>query len=292
MKKPNFFILGAPKCGTTSLAAWLAEHPQVYIPQKEIHHFSTDLKSVWAPDRQQYQALFAKACDQQEVLGEASVLYLYSREAVPNIEAYCEQPLYIVCLRNPIDMVYSLHEQMLFAGFEHVDDFERAWELNDARQRGEQIAPWCTEPKYLFYKEICSLGAQMERLFETIPRQRVHVVLLDDVKQAPACEYRKVLRFLHLDDDGRTNFSIHNPAKRNRFPWLRRVTMALGKIKKCMGLDYRFGILKWLDKCNMQYRSRPPLSAEMRCLLRDSFRTDIEKLAVLLERDFSDWLEE
>ena len=41
---PNFFIIGAPKCGTTSLAAWLAEHPAIYMSQiKEPHYFSSDL---------------------------------------------------------------------------------------------------------------------------------------------------------------------------------------------------------------------------------------------------------
>ncbi|MGJ0516434.1 MAG: sulfotransferase domain-containing protein [Methylomicrobium sp.] len=290
MNNPNFFIIGAPKCGTTSLAAWLSEHPQIYIPYKEIHYFSTDLKSTWVPDRAQYEELFSRAEPQHKALGDASVWYLYSKVAVQNIEKFCQNPRYIVCLRNPVDMAYSLHEQQLVEGNENIESFERAWELSEARLLGKEISPWCLEPKHLVYKEACSLGRQLERLFQMVPKERVHLVILDDVKENPGAEYRKVLQFLNVDDDGRVDFSAHNPAKRNRFSFVRRMTLSLGNIKRRLGLHYPFGVLKWINQHNMQYRPRPELSPDMRRRLQDYFKADVEKLGALIDRDFSGWI--
>jgi len=85
MKKPNFFILGAPKCGTTSLAMWLSEHPNIFMcPIKEPHYFNTDglqrIKTL-----EQYESLFTDAKPEHVAVGEASTHYLYSKEAVPRI---------------------------------------------------------------------------------------------------------------------------------------------------------------------------------------------------------------
>lgn len=291
MKKPNFFIVGAPKCGTTSLAIWLSEHPQVYMPNKEIHYFSTDLKATWRPDREQYEALFSHSDSQHKALGEASVWYLYSKVAVPSIENYCEQPRYIVCLRNPVEMAYSLHEQQLIEGNENLVSFESAWELSDARLRGHEVSFLCNEPQHLAYKKVCSLGEQLERLFLIVPKERVHLVVLDDVKENPAREYQKVLQFLGLNDDGRSDFSVHNPAKSQRYPVLRKITKLLGKLKKRLGMNFRLGILIWIDRNNLQYRPRPKLSEQMRFRLQDYFREDIDKLSALLNRDLSAWVE-
>jgi Sulfotransferase family len=70
MIKPNFFILGAPKCGTTSLAVWLSEHPHIYMPQKEPHFFNTDHRR-FLNSRVGYERLFAGANERHRVVGEA-----------------------------------------------------------------------------------------------------------------------------------------------------------------------------------------------------------------------------
>ena len=115
--RPNFFILGAPKCGTTSLATWLGAHPQVYMsPDKEPHYFNADDRHPGVSSLERYEQLFAGAGAEHAAVGEASVWYLYSKVAVANIEEYCQEPRYIVCLRNPVDMAHSLHEQQVVNG--------------------------------------------------------------------------------------------------------------------------------------------------------------------------------
>ena len=171
MKKPNFFILGAPKCGTTSLAAWLSQHPQVFMsPAKEPHHFNADHKNRGYKERSHYESLFSRAKDHHIAVGEASVWYLYSQVAVSLIEEYSPESRYIVCLRNPVDMAYSLHEQQLVSGNEHLNCFSEAWELSDQRLKANSVSRWCVEPSQLAYGEACKLGGQMERLYDRVPK--------------------------------------------------------------------------------------------------------------------------
>lgn len=175
MKKPGFFIIGAPKCGTTALASWLRDHPQVYFsPVKEPHHFNTDHNYVLTPERDQYEALFSGARQEHRAVGEGSVSYLFSNDAVPSIEKYTQfQAKYIVLLRNPIKMAPSHHAHLRFAGDEHIKSFAKAWDYSDARWRGEAVTSRCPDPRVLAYKKVCLLGAQLERLYRTVPRQRV-----------------------------------------------------------------------------------------------------------------------
>src|SRR5210317_560697 len=115
--KPNFFILGAPKCGTTSLAYWLSQHPNVYVsPDKEPLHYSTDFPASTPHSERSYLDLFAEATEQHIAIGEASVWYLRSKDAVANIENEIPEAKYIVMLRNPVEMAPSLHWQTVFNG--------------------------------------------------------------------------------------------------------------------------------------------------------------------------------
>jgi hypothetical protein len=290
MKKPNFFIIGAPKCGTTSLAAWLAEHPQIYMsPIKEPHHFNSDDDSI-VKDREHYETLFRGAGDQHKAVGEASVWYLNSHVAVPDIERYVPSPQYIVCIRNPIEMAYSLHEQQIVNGNEHIQDFATAWSHQEERLAGKKVTRWCREPKHLAYGPACSIGSQLERLYTTVPKSRVLVIVLDDMKVDPDRQYRRVLRFLGVENDGRTAFPVLNTAKERRLPWLRQIVRFAGNIKQRVGLRKGFGVLRKIDNLNTRYRARQPLSEPMRRSLQEYFRDDVEKLGFLLERDFGHWL--
>ena len=203
MKKPNFFIIGAPKCGTTSLAAWLSEHPNVYMsPVKEPNFYNADLGNHELT-RREYELLFKKATANHKAVGEASTSYLFSQVAVSRIEQeFAGKVQYIVTVRNPIDMAHSFYEELVVLGYEHIKEFSKAWQLSEERSKGHAVTRLCHEPKLLDYKSVCKLGEQVERLFRIVPRDRVLVLVLDDVKANPRGEYLKVLDFLGVPDDG------------------------------------------------------------------------------------------
>ena len=94
MTLPNFFIVGAPKCGTTALHAYLSQHPDVFMSDpKEPHYFGSDLDFRYRrrPSDAQYRSYFAGAGDRRRI-GEASVWYLYSECAADEIgRASCRE---------------------------------------------------------------------------------------------------------------------------------------------------------------------------------------------------------
>lgn len=292
MKKPNFFILGAPKCGTTSLATWLSEHPQIYMsPKKEPHFFNNDENHIVTPTLELYEKLFLNVTATHKAIGEASVWYLHSDSAVPNIERYSPNARYVVCLRNPVEMVYSLHEQQIVNGNENVINFENAWRLNENRLKGKSVTRLCREPRHLSYGNACRLGDQLERLLSRIDSDRVLPLLLDDVKENPQREYHKILFFLGVEDDSRTDFSVHNTAKKRRSPFLQKMVMVAGRLKRRLGIYRSIGILSSIEQKNLRYRQRTPLSPYMRRALQAYFESDIKKLSGILNRDLSHWVQ-
>lgn len=139
---PNLFVIGAPKCGTTSLYYYLGQHRDVYVPTtKEPFYYNADLycdPSVCIRDREAYLDLFSGALN-EKVLLDASVGYLYSREAPKRIAEDSPNAKFVVVLRNPTTMIHSLHWQCLHSLNEEYDDIEDALNLEAEREEGREI---------------------------------------------------------------------------------------------------------------------------------------------------------
>jgi hypothetical protein len=289
MIKPNFFILGAPKCGTTSLAAWLSEHPDIYLsPTKEPHFFNTDHKRSIC-SLKGYERLFAGADKRHRAVGEASVWYLCSTVAVKNILNYNADARFIVMLRNPVDMAPSLHEEQVFTGREDVTDFTEAWSLQDARRQGHRLPTMVSEPQYVQYGDACRLGKQVARLLEIVSPGRVKFILLEDVARDPAAIYRSVLRFLDVGDDHHPNFQVHNQAKMRRWHALNTMAWVVSNARTALGIERGLGLWQRIDAINRVERLRAPISDNMKRTLRDYFAADVVLLQSQIGRDLSHW---
>jgi hypothetical protein len=293
MRKPNFFIIGAPKCGTTSLASWLGQHPNIFMSNpKEPRFFSSDYRAPGRPRSiEEYEKLFAGASSTHKAVGEATTIYLRSKTAVPDILNYSPEARFIVCLRNPISMAPSVHAQLLKQGIETESSFERAWELQLSRTQGKNIPVTCSDKKVLWYGKECKLGSQMKRLYEIVPREQVLVIFLEDMKVDPRKEYRRVLTFLEVDDDGRTHFPVQNARAVPRYPRLAQAISIAGLMKIRLGLQKNWGIGSIIYRLNNRAPRKNRASREMQAALRDYFKEDIELLAKLMNRDLSHWIE-
>jgi hypothetical protein len=300
MREPNFFIIGAPKCGTTSLAAWLAEHPNIYMsPIKEPFYFSKDIRHGPVERWEEYLRLFKGAGREHIAVGEASVFYLFSRVAVPTIEKLLPGSQYIVMIRNPVEVAKALHEQHLRRRYEDVKDFQEAWRLAEARRAGARVPKTCTDPVLLDYPSWCLLGRQLKRLYAEVPQERVLVLVLDDVKENPRQEYVRVLGFLGVPDDGREELPAYNEArewKRERLARaILRLSRALGQVKRKMGIPLHrgTGLIRYLEnlneRVNTRRRVRPPLQLDLQMELEAFFARDLLKLEGLLGREFPQW---
>ncbi|MCF8095723.1 MAG: sulfotransferase domain-containing protein [Desulfobacteraceae bacterium] len=295
MKRPNFFIIGAPKCGTTSLASWLGEHPNIFMSKpKEPQYFNTDYSAPGRPaSLEEYEKLFKKSSSRHKAVGEATTGYLMSEEAVPNILNYCPSARFIVCLRSPIEMVQSRHAQLLKMGIESEPSLKVAWRLQEARHRGENVPATCPDKKILFYDEVCMLGLQMERLFQIVFRHQVLVIFLEDMKSNPRREYRRVLEFLEVEDDGREDFPVENARALPRFPLISQSLRIAGLVKTKLGLHGKgIGIGRIISRLNNRKPDgKQKLSPEMEETLRDYFKEDIGLLSSIMGRELSHWLQ-
>lgn len=290
---PNLFILGAPKCGTTALAAYLDEHPLISISRpKEPHYFNEDFANRHTRRPADYRACFAAATPRHRIVGEASVLYLYSQVAVPNILRSCPEARFVVMVRNPLEMAPSWYSQAAYSSTygETAATFDEAWLLQDERRAGRAIPPICSEPKVLLYRELCSVGGQLQRLLSLVRRERVHIVVHEDFARDTRAEYEKVLRHLGLDSDGRRSFPVINAAKRYTRPAAyHRFVRARNALKKALGLRRALGVGSVVRAALTTAREGHVVSEQVRAAMIREFAGDVRLLGTILERDLSRW---
>lgn len=275
MPQPNFFILGAPKCGTTSLAGWLGEHPQIYMsPIKEPHYYSSDLGNRKITTERAYSALFKKSGEHHAALGEASTWYLYSRVAVANIERAYSKPRYIVLVRDPVDMAVSLYYHNRRQLYEDAETFEEAWRLQAKRRQGEAIPRRCPDPNYLLYLDASALGTLVTRLLKTVEQERVLVLSLNSLKDAPSASFNRVLDFLGVARSDRRRFPVMNEAAGYKNRTLQKFLKPAANFRVKLGIQKGFGV----SRLNARRIEKQPLDAEMHEQLRISFAQEQQKL--------------
>jgi len=297
--KPNFFIVGAPKCGTTALSVYLQTHPNIFITSpKEPHFFAEEFHIPKITTWSEYLSLFETVKPQHKIIGEASVHYLCSELALSKIYQYNPNAKIIVMLRNPVDLVYSYHSQLLYnIGDENESDFEKAWHLQSSRQQGKNMPPLCCSPATLQYKNIGALGTQMEKLFSVFPKEQIKVILFDDFKISTSSAYQEIITFLGVPNDHKTDFPQINKNKKHRNQLLGKLTQktpklltATGKIfKQSLGIK-SLGIIKKIRQTNQEEFERSPLDPKFRSYLVDEFKDEIVKLSDILNTDLSHWL--
>ena len=256
MAKPNFFLAGAPKAGTTSLCSYLAQHPQVFMsPVKEPCYFAAEVRpeNFAEPYREaspnlisdwpSYLRLFQDA-DAATAIGEASVCYLWSPTAAARIADRVPGARILLVLRDPAERAFSqyLHgvaKGRITGGFgEHLDA-----SLRDTAG--------CFCPTYPFL-QFGHYAVQIRRYLAHFPAAQLQIELYEDFQRTPSDFYRRILGFLGVDPD-----FVPDTSRRHHV-YAQRETLAL------TAADRRF--------------------------LVDHYREDILDLQGLLGRDLSRWL--
>ena len=298
--RPDFFIIGAPKCGTTALSEYLREHPRIGFSQpKEPVYFCTDFPGVrnYTEESDYLERCFGH-CRQTEPLavGEGSTAYFYSTQAVGNILRFDPSARFIIMLRNPLDMIPALHAQKLLSLEEDEPSFEKAWALRQERLAGRHVPKYCVEPRLVDYAELGKLGSHLSRHLREIPEAQRLVILFDDFARDTRSIYAQVLQFLGVPDDNRTDFPRINESQQLKNPGLyefghrppQKLMRFANAVKAMLGIE-RLGILSRLLAWNVRPAQRAPLSGAMRAILLKEFTDDIDRLAGLIGRDLAHW---
>lgn len=224
--RPNVFIIGAPRSGTTAIATYLLSHPRVFLSKmKEPQYFASDFKNRPVRSLRAYENLFSKAKPHVEkVIIDASTWYLFSKVAVSRILEYEPNARFIVMLRDPAEIVLSLHRYLVMHGKENILNFKEAWDAQSGRASGRKLPLGCGDAKMVQYAEWGKLGTQVARLLSIVDYERVLFLTTDELKYEPRKLWVRLLTFLDLDDDGRHEFPKVNESGSGILPYpLRRI---------------------------------------------------------------------
>jgi len=295
MRKPDFFLVGAPKSGTTAMYNFLAQHSEIYMPaRKEIHYFGTDLYSPHhSRDQKKYLDLFAGASNEKRV-GEASVWYLYSKLASREIKEFSPQAGIIMMLRNPVDMIYALHSHRLYINSEDIEDFGAALNAEADRKQGLRLPANPYPVAGLFYRDVGQYAAQVKRYLDDFGRQQVKIIIYDDFKADPTRACQEVFSFLGVLPTFPVKISVINASKKTRSRMLASLLDPPPPIVSKLGraltsAERRQKLFRTFRELNTEHGPRRPLSASLRRQLQEEFRPDVECLSELLDRDLSHW---
>lgn len=311
------FIVGAPRCGTTTLASFLQQHPDVcFSAVKEPHFFTQhdfsgrdEATARQIVDEEYLQRFFGQCPNNEQLRAEGSVTYLYAPEKMEPILKLWPDARFIIALRDPLSMLPSLHARLLVTGDESVRDFPTAWALVEERARGRSIPKSAIDSRWLRYDEAGKLGSRVEAFFAEVGRERCHVVLFDDLSADPRNAYRNMCAFLGIEPWDGTDFKPQRVNKTIRVGWLQRLlkrppkairTALAGeqfhKREKKVGtedsraLTAIFRIRKRLLDWNKVPARRQPLDPAIRQQIIDRLRDEVILLSRVIDRDLSHWL--
>ena len=292
LNRPNFFIVGAPRCGTTAMYDYLKVHPDISMSSyKEPHYFGRDLVGlryeIFRDDEQKYLRLFEEHTTAYRI-GEASVYYLYSKQAARELHDFNPTAHILIMLRSPIEVLHSLFYQSKLTGDNPYDTPEDLIANTDPIMADKTInsrIKFLTGDGVRYYE-------QVKRYLDVFGKDQVHIVIYDEFRADTPTVYQRALEFLAVDSTFRPeSFDVVNPSKKVRNPLIHRITSSQTLIKLGMKLPLiTIPIYRAIKVLNSTKHDRPPLSDLLIKRLKTMLHDDVIQLSQLIDRDLSHWV--
>ena len=289
---PDFIILGAAKCGTTTLFEYLCRHPRIFSPpEKEPQFFADRFKHPW----EWYHSLYTGAGDQ--LCGDASTIYTWWQKyplCASRLGQHLPDAKLIYIMRHPVERTFSDYGEQLKTAralklpLDDLVTFERFIEAYDHLVRAGEYIRFIEEYRRHF------------------PLESFLFLLLDDLQRDPAEVLRRVCRHLGVDENedlvGSRPIRANSAAEHYR--WQTRLSLT-APLRKLPGLShlvravttpklrekiYAFAETTPLGRAKRQRLVPPPMKPETRQALLQRFREPTLRLADFLNRDLSHWL--
>ncbi len=293
MCKPDFYIVGAPKAGTTSLYRYLRQHPGIFLSGVKEPRFFVDTefyrglspphcRKVQTVD--DYLALYADA-PEQALLGDASPQHLYSQGAASRIHEFTPNARIVALLRSPVDRAYSHYCLYRRIGLER-SSFEEA------------IACESWRPGTLRYVEHGFYMAQLRPYLDRFGADAVAVLFTDDLRRDPSDVCRRVCAFLGVDQGVHIDTSTrHNQGTLPRSAALARCWRSIASgdtVAKRVARHVVASVVRRAARTAAQRllltRRIPPMREDTRRDLAGRYRADVAELEKWTGRDLGHWL--
>ena len=294
MKLPDFIIVGAARCGTTSLFYYLKDHPAIGFPEmKEPKYFSSI--NLLFPHRgpgdetvdrkvirnfNDYSELFS-GLESFPRVGEASSDYLYyAEQTAPAIRKALGDVSILMLLRNPVERAYSAYLNMVRDSREYLP-FRAALDAEESRLRENWDWMWAYRTGGLYARNV-------QIFMNTFTK--VKVLLYDDLKANPDRLLREVCSFLSVDPDYAFDTSIKYSRTGKPIGIFKHLISRSNKSSAFIrSIILRTFPRPFLEKCSSRFLNKSDMAAEDRRYLADSYQADVKILERLIERDLSLW---
>jgi len=281
--------------------AYLATHPDIFMAQKEMHCFGSDLQfgpNFYRRTMPEYLAEFSRRNGELRS-GESSVWYLYSTQAAAEIKAASPNAQIIIMLREPVELLHSLYCAFRADSNEHIRTFAEAVAAQDDRRSGHRLSRRAYFKQGLIYGNVPRYTEQVRRYFECFGREQVHIITYDQFAADTKTVYENVLSFLGVDPvPARDHFPTINDNHAPRSSLLKAIAndpLIRGNMIALRSWLPRpaFGALRkietWMTRANVQYQKRAKLDPDLRRKLKLEFAPEIERLSELIGRDLTHW---
>ena len=288
LPKPDFFILGAGKSGTTSLYYYLSQHPEIFMSADKEPSFFCDVFQV-VRNPIDYFALFAKAT--QKRIGEASHVYLSYPKTAPVLRTLFPDARFLLILRNPVDRAYSLYYHMARHGYEWLSSFEKALDREEERFSD----PWFEKhnPQYFYnylYFRSGLYGEQISRYLEWFERERFLFLTLDELLADPLSVVRRIWTFLDVDPTVVPSLEVQNAGGGVRSaPWQFFLKHQLEPLLNRFKVPGGEKLVSRLMRRNTSGVRIPPMRPATRARLEARYAADLALTQQLTGLDLSSW---
>ena len=307
--KPDFFIVGAAKSGTTALQQILDDHPGIYMsPLKEPNFFyddvaikdlrkellaklATENAEKWISDGMQgmlwtaylrdeklYKKIFEKATD--KICGEASVSYLYSKNAAKNIFDYNPHSKIIILLRNPSERAWSHFNMEKRMGL-----LQNSF-INEFNKHKNHVNPvWGIDPIFLsggFYHN------QVKRFLDVFPKDQIFICLYDDFKNNPNKTIHSILKFIGINNSEGEFIIDNKKVNEARKSVVDDILPSEGIKAKARKIARTLGLHTFLKNL-LSRENKTTLTPENKKLLAEYYAKDIQELEKLIEVNLNNW---
>lgn len=288
MPLPNFFIVGTPKAGTTSLYYYLEQHPDIFMsPIKETNYFSYEeikaqglfYNEEHIDSISKYEEQF-KDAQNKKAIGEASVSYLYYPDVPSKIKKFNPESRIIIVLRNPVDRGFSHYLMDRRLGFVSLSYEDIVWRKSKHPQA------------HLYYQQYVMLGQyyeQIKRYLDAFGEQQVKILFYDDIVKDMDKVIKELYEFLNVDSsftpDTQQQYNVHSSPK-NVFIQKIYAQKEFRKIaKKIFGENVQDKIKDYFFR-----KDKPALNNELKADLIEIYKDNIYKTSDLLKRDLTGWM--
>ncbi|MCS4122730.1 sulfotransferase family protein [Salinibacter ruber] len=287
---PDFFLLGAAKCATTSLYCYLKQHPELHLPDHKEPHFFNDPEEEFRERLDEYRSLYLPSGSKPTCDGTPS----YFRNAdivIPRMKHLYENksPKFILIFRDPVERAFSHYLHKRRAGVV-PDTFEKA--LKEEKQQPEK--------SHTVWKSYFQDGLYADRLAQwqrQFPEEHFHVLLLEDLKQDAEQALRQVFQFLDVSSKVEIDTSKqYNQNRGIRNKWVRNLMRAPSEtlhslvttvIPTRLRKRLRQAVHEWNQR---SFEEKPEMPSHVAASLRREYETSVKRLETMIDRDLSDWL--